>query len=101
MQVLLEKRVIRRNARNTCFASKTSSRVMGNKRGVDMHEIHMTARNVREHPVQSTPSHAAVFRILRYPGGSDTQNPRLVSGAFVRGRGLVITRHDQQRIDTT
>jgi hypothetical protein len=50
---------------------------------MDVYEIHVTARNTREHAIQGTPPHSAVFGILGHARRSDSQNPRLVMSAFV------------------
>src|SRR3977135_764579 len=101
MQVLLEERVIGRNAGEASTPCETSCSVMRDERRVDMHQVHVALGNASEDAIQGAPTHPPVFGILRNRGRRDAENPRLVTFPFIRGRRLVITWHDQQGVDAT
>src|SRR5215469_6024128 len=106
VQVLLEKRVVGRDARHPGTAREAYAGVVGDEWRVDVHQVDVRATQRLELAPERPPAHAAVFRVARYARGTHPQDTR-PAGADPRGisnlRDIAnlcgVLRRDQQRLD--
>lgn len=90
VQIFFEEGVIGLDARNIETACGAHSRVVGNERRVDVHEVETLGRKIRKRAHHAAPAHAAIFGIAGHARRGDAHDI-----GFRLGRGRPVVGRDQ------